>query len=119
MTLPTPSFFLSRSLTLELCKLLATFLVEGDADLLLLVVVKVAGVAWSFELGDKGSLHLQTIENPSWEVNFIEGKTTRLTSCTHRHTYLFLVDGNPVGGCEPFVSLDVVDPVLEVPKTFC
>lgn len=38
---------------------------------------------------------------------------------THRHTYLFLVDGNPVCGCEPLVSLDVIDPVLEVSVTFC
>lgn len=60
-----PYFSLSPSLALEFCKLLGTFLSEGDADLLLLVVVEVAGVAWSFELGDEGSFHLRTSKGTS------------------------------------------------------
>ena len=61
LTLPTSLLSSSLALlNLELRKLLGTFLSEGDADLLLLVVVKVAGVAWSFELGDEGSFHLRT-----------------------------------------------------------
>ena len=32
--------------------------------------------------------------------------------------YLFLVDGDPVGGCVPLVVLDVVDAVLQVAVAF-
>lgn len=126
LTLPT-SFILplSRSLNLELCKLLGTFLCEGDADLLLLVVVKVAGVTWSFELGHKGSFNLKdTLKRQSrgWvgasHIHRLCMHTQRHTSA-HTHSYLFLVDGNPVSSCEPLVSLYVVDPVLEIPVTFC
>ena len=115
-----PSFFLSRSLTLELSKLLGTFLIEGNADLLLLVVVKVAGVAWSFRLGDEGSFHLQTDR----KTNTPGEKQTSHTGSHTSHTqsiraYLFLVEGDPVSGRKPLVSLDVVDPILKVPETFC
>lgn len=79
-----PSFSLSHPLTLELCKLLGTFLSEGDADLLLLVVVKVAGVAWSFELGDEGSFHLRTRKSTSLEMNF-----TEVTRWTHKFTFFW------------------------------
>lgn len=80
-----PSFFLSRSLTLELCKLLGTFLSEGDSDLLLLIVVKVAGVTWSFELGDEGSFHLNISEGTGWGMNLSD--VTWRTD-THKHTPL-------------------------------
>lgn len=36
----------------------------------------------------------------------------------HTHTYLLLIDGDPVGGGKPLVSLDVIDSVLEVPVAF-
>lgn len=38
---------------------------------------------------------------------------------TQTDIHLLLVDGDPVGGCKPLVSLDVVDPVLEISVTFC
>uniref|UniRef100_A0A6B0UTZ9 Putative secreted protein n=1 Tax=Ixodes ricinus TaxID=34613 RepID=A0A6B0UTZ9_IXORI len=71
---------------LEVCKLLGTLLGRRDAQGLFLILVKVARVSRAFALGDEGSLHL------------------------------LLVDGDPVGGGEPLVVLDVVDPVLEVAK---
>lgn len=46
--------------TLELSKLLGTFLREGNANLLLFIVVKVAGVSRSFKLRDERSLHLRS-----------------------------------------------------------
>lgn len=56
---PFVSLSLYENSSLELSELLAAFLVEGDADLLLFVVVEVAGVARAFELGDERRLDLK------------------------------------------------------------
>lgn len=50
--------------SLELSKLFCTLFCLRDTNVLLFVVVKVAGVAWSFELGDEGSFHLKTTKGP-------------------------------------------------------
>lgn len=74
------------STPLKLSKLLATLLIDGDPDLFLLIVVKVTRVPRAFKLWYEGSFHLS------------------------------LIDGNPVSRGKPLVVLDVIDPVLEVPK---
>lgn len=86
LTTPAWPAYLRLSLIsffLKLGKLLGTFLSKGDADLLLLVVVKVAGVAWSFELGDEGSFHLKEGKASSWEVTFPEVLLVQTDTQTH------------------------------------
>lgn len=71
---------------LKLRKLLATLFIDGDSDLFLLIVIKVTCVPRAFKLWYEGSFHLP------------------------------LVDGDPVSCGKPLVVLDVIDPILEVPK---
>lgn len=47
------------STPLKLSKLLATFLIDGDPDLFLLIVVKVTRVPRAFKLWYEGSFHLE------------------------------------------------------------
>ena len=102
VTLPFPYISLQ---TLELSKLLATFLCEGDADLLLFIVVKVAGVAWSFKLRNKWSFNLKEKSSASEPAPFEK-------FITSSEVHLLLVNGDPVGGREPLVSFYVIHPIL-------
>ena len=49
---------------LELRKLLATLLIDGDSDLFLLIVVKVTCVPRAFKLWYEGSFHLERGQEP-------------------------------------------------------
>lgn len=94
---------------LKVSKLLGTLLRAGDTQRLLLVVIKVAGVARSFAFGNEGSLHLQK-----------ESRAVKVTMRTWRlglDTDLPLVDSYPVRRLEPLVSFDVVDRVLQIAVT--
>ena len=49
---------------LELRKLLATLLIDGDSDLFLLIVVKITCVPRAFKLWYEGSFHLERGQEP-------------------------------------------------------
>lgn len=80
--------FQGTGILLKLRKLLATLLTVGDFDLFFLIVVKVTCVPRAFKLWYKRSFHLS------------------------------LVDGDPISCGKPLVVLDIVDPILEVFRTF-
>lgn len=53
------------STPLKLSKLLATFLIDGDPDLFLLIVVEVTRVPRAFKLWYEGGFHLDRKQEPA------------------------------------------------------